>query len=152
MRLIIITAFLLLIGCDRYYGVARTASVSSPLSHSCLEVALQQTKGVSEITYKFSEGDRPITLSGIKPASQVHYYFYKAGSINGYIYAETSYDGISSIRQTYGELHFKPSQEEIDLIRPLMREIERNVEMACGIDGFAQTIKESCIGVSCPPL
>lgn len=152
MRLIVIAVFMLLAGCDRYYGVTRTASVSSIPSHSCVEAALQKTSGISDISYKFSKSNKPLTLSGIKPADQAHYYFYKAGSLKGYIYVETTYTGASSIRQTYRELHSKPSQEEIDLMRPLMGEIEVNIEAACGINGFAKSVVESCSGVSCQPL
>jgi hypothetical protein len=138
-----------LVGCDIYYGLVRRVDVDYFIDHHCIEQALGKVKEVREIEYKYEEGSKPLTITGLKKADQVHYYYYKTDQINGYIYLTTTYENKSEICQTYGSLHITPPQEHIDIIRPIMKKIEKSINETCGIHNIETIVQESCNGVKC---
>lgn len=140
---------LCLVGCDIYYGLVRRVNVDYFIDHHCIEQALSKVKEVREIEYEYNEGGKPITLTGLKTRDQIHLYYYKTGSINGRIHLTTTYDNRSEIYQSYGTLHAKPQQEHIDIIRPIMRKIEKSISETCGIKDIETIVYESCNGVDC---
>jgi hypothetical protein len=141
-----------LAGCDFYYGVSRSENLDQFIDHRCVKAALEKVDGITDIRYEFREGGRPLGRYGLAPPDQVHYYYYKTHGLNGYVYILVDYKLRSSFHQSYGALNAKPPQEQIDIIRPIMSEIERAIEQTCNIEGFASRIRESCMDVRCTAL
>jgi hypothetical protein len=51
--------------------------------------------------------------------------------------------------QGYARLNKAPPQAEIDVVRPIMRQLERRLEAECGLRDLSVNIKEWCSGVKC---
>ena len=138
-----------LVGCDTYYGLARRISTDHVVNHVCIRDALGSVEGIHNIQHKQIEGGIPLTITGLQEPDQVHYYFYKIDSLNGYIYISTNYERKTEIAQTYGALNVIPPQEDINKIRPLMVKIESAVMEKCKIENIETLVKETCNGVTC---
>lgn len=148
-RNFILILLFLLSGCDTFYGVSRSAYVNYALDNNCIGRALEQVPELSNIEYQYKEGGKPLTLSGIQKPDQVHYYHYKTGDLNGYVYLIINYENESNIYQSYGTLHAIIPQKNIDIIRPIMSKIDTAVSESCNLD---IEFKESCSGVICEEL
>lgn len=140
---------ILLTGCDRYYGLSRHINTDYIVDHQCIRGALSSVGDIHDIEHKQEEGGIPITITGLQVPDQLHYYFYKAGDLNGYIYTRTNYEKKTEIIQSYGALHVTPRQEDINKIRPVMVKIESAIKDKCGIENIETLIKEICSGVTC---
>ena len=99
--------------------------------------------------YKKSVGGKPITIGGIKSPDIIHYYFYVAGSIEGNLLFIVNYKNKVIFNQNYISMNSVPSQEEIDLIRPIMNKIEIALEEACDLPGLGKKMQEMCSNVIC---
>ena len=138
-----------LVGCDTYYGLARRINTDHVVKHECIGDALSSIEGIHNIQHKQTEGGIPLTITGLQEPDQVHYYFYKVGSLNGYIYISTNYERKTEIAQTYGALNIIPPQEDINKIRPLMVKVEAALMEKCKIENIETLVKETCNGVIC---
>ena len=86
---------------------------------------------------------------GIQEPDQIYRYFYRYNGLRGNFYFSVNYKDEVEYRHTYLYMHSKPPQSEIDLIHPIMIQIERKVADTCDVPEFKSAIAESCIGVSC---
>ena len=151
-KVALVVVALVLGGCDSYYGVSRQARLEHFVDHRCLKAALEQVNGITDIKYQFAEGGRPWTGSGLQAPDQLHYYFFKVNELNGNVYFLVNYEQKTEFHQSYGALNMMPPQEHIDIIRPIMTKIEKEIEISCGIKGFVAKITEHCAKVQCGHL
>jgi hypothetical protein len=134
-------------GCDTLSGVTRRAELPSAPPEPCVLRALESIEGIGDIRQEVREGGRPITLSGIQEASTVHYYFYTYGGLRGNLYFHQDYKGRVELTQGYAYLNQPAPQEEIDLIYPVMRQVESRLQEECALPELE--VEEYCMGVRC---
>lgn len=144
-----ILLMIVLTGCDRYYGLSRHINTDYIVDHQCIRDALSSVGDIHDIEHKQEEGGIPITITGLQAPDKLHYYFYKTGDLNGYIYTRTNYEKKTEIIQSYGALHVTPPQKDINKIHPVMVKIESAIKDKCGIKNIETLIKETCSGVTC---
>ena len=140
---------IILSGCDFIYGVSHNVRIDYIIDHHCIKEALSQISEVREVEYRYEKGGIPITITGFKERDQLHYYRYKTSDINGYVLVQTDYEQKTLIHQTYINVNVKPPQEEIDIIRPVMKKIIASFGDTCGIQNIETIATESCNGVKC---
>jgi hypothetical protein len=149
-RLLAIIAFILLLsGCDPGFGLIRSASnVSVVPSESCVVGALQDIRGIDEVSARTEDGSKPLTFHGIEKADKLQYFFYKYQGIPGWLYFSISYRGRVSYRQGKIWLGFRTpqEQEELDRLYPAFNLVERALETKCGMTNFTVGVHEQCVG------
>ena len=151
LRVIFLLLLGFLVSCDTMYGVKRSARLDYFVDHNCVREALGNVEGVSDVRYQYSEGGRPITITGLQEPDKVHYYHYKTQEINGVLYVQTNYEKESIIWQGYLEILEIPPQAHIDKIRPVMDRIEEKIGPSCGIENFQVIMEEDCSEeIQCP--
>jgi hypothetical protein len=139
-------------GCDSMYGVSRRATIPSPPPLACVETVIRRAPGVEDVQYSRTEGNRPLTWTGVEPATDVHTFAYRDGQVRGFLQVTVEYDGKTTFSQNLTDINRKPPQEQIDASRPVMRWIEERLEAECGMSGLPLAVEEHCSGVDCPPL
>ena len=120
-------------GCTLWYGVRREANIDYMVDHRCIGRALSQVSEVQEVEYNYYKGQLRLTIMGWSEPDQGHQYLYKTSNINGLISLTTNYKQKTEISQNFGTINGKPPQEEIDIIRPIMKKIEASIRDVCGI-------------------
>lgn len=133
-------------------GVSRWAAVERVPPKDCLIRVLESMQDVRDVRYELRQGGRPITWMGVKVADKVHYYFYEIPEITGgfnYFYFVEAYKGQGQFQHEYVNKDESVLQVEADAIRPVMRQLERQMETMCDLRGLAVQIHESCSGVKC---
>ena len=134
-----------------FRGVRRQAFVPNVPSSACVIQSLKSTPGVTNVRYEArTVGGRTLTLTGLKPPDTFHDYFYDIQGHSGNLYFSEDYKGRVEFIQGYLRLNKTPPQAEIDIIRPVMRQLESRLEVECGLPDLAVNIKEMCFGVKCP--
>jgi hypothetical protein len=140
----------LLTGCDPGYGIYRHARVSFMPAPAMIGEVVRQTPGVDDVQYRFSEGGRPLALSGIKSPDQVHTFSYRGGSnVHGSLMFIVDYKGTVEYSQSLMCLGRPPTQEWIDATRPVMLQIETRLEQNCGLTNLSASVEQICHGVKC---
>ncbi len=150
--LFLTSGFMLFYGCDFLYGVSRTGYINHRLPKECVFQAIQSIPGIKNLKYEFREGSKPITLSGIQKSDEIHHFFYQYQELGGVLYFVVDYQGKTEIFNSYMYTNKKPPQKHIDILRPVMKEIELALETKCDLKSFASRIVEHCNGITCPPL
>jgi hypothetical protein len=147
----ILFAFLVssITGCDFIHGVSHVRLDSPTPDIKCLENAVTAVPGVTKFEYRNEEGGRPLTMHGIEKPNQIHRFFYQYSGLNGNFYFLVNYKGEAEFRHTYIDINRTPPQRDIDTIRPVMFEIENEIEKQCGLVGFSAQVIEECMGVEC---
>jgi len=79
----------------------------------------------------------------------LHYYFYDFQSVSAYLYFSKDYKGKVEFNQAYTAVNATPPQVRVDMMRPVMRELERKLEADCGLQNLVMNIEERCSGVKC---
>lgn len=149
ISLLLIFSAIILEGCDTIYGVTRYTPVGDVrLPVECIVGATKEVSGVSNVEHRTEEGGRELTLSGIQNPEIIDRFLYVYDGLNGNFYFRTNYEGISEFRHTYIGINRRPSQSEIDKIRPVMIEIEKSISTRCQIDISTKAV-ETCMGVAC---
>ena len=137
-------------GCDPVFGVSRRARVSFMPEPARVGAAIRATPGVDDVQYRFSEGGRPLTLTGIKPADHVHTFSYRGGSnVHGSLQFVVDYKQGVEFSQTLLRMGSRPPQNWIDATRPVMILIEARLEETCGLTNLQASVVERSIGVRC---
>jgi hypothetical protein len=117
-----------------------------------IESTIRDTPGVDHVTYRYSTGGRPLTLTGIKPADQVHTFRYEGGeNVRGSILFVVDYKGRVDFSQSLMMLGKRPPQAWINESRPVMIEIEKRLEQQCHLSNLTALVEERCFGVKCTP-
>jgi hypothetical protein len=130
---VIFIAILSLFGCDRFYSYSHTSNFPVQIEHRCIEDALQSVASVSNIKYEYHKGDSPVTISGVKDADSLHYYFYNISKLKGHVLLSTNFKNESNIRQHYSTYGIKEGDNESDILMDSMAEIEAAIEAKCNI-------------------
>jgi hypothetical protein len=111
---------------------------------------IKSTPGVDSVDYRFEKGGRPLTLTGIKPPDQVYTFSYRGGTnVHGALQFVVDYKQAVEYSQTLMRLGSPPPQEWIDATRPVMKQIEVELEKNCGLTNLQTTVVEKCIRVKC---
>ena len=137
------------LGCDSIHGVSHVLYKAPKPEKTCIEKAILSVPNVSNLKYKKVSSGRPITLHGLEKADEVNYYFYKYLGLNGNLYFNVNYKEETTFFHTYIGMNKVPSQNEIDKIRPIMFQIESEIEKQCGLVDFSSKIEERCFSVKC---
>jgi len=149
-RIISATLILMIItGCDSIRGVSHIRNESPYPDQACIKKAVLAVPGISEFDYRGETGGRPLTVHGIEKPNQIHRYLYKYSKLNGNFYFIVNYEGKTEFHHTYIGINRTPPQKEIDLMRPVMFKIEKEIEKQCGLAGFSAGVIEHCMGVKC---
>jgi hypothetical protein len=139
--------------CDFLYGVRRSAPIQVDPTPECVERVLWNTPGVDSVEHKQSNGDRPLTLSGIKSPTLVETFFCKGpGNVRAVLQYTKDYAGRLEFWQSNLDLNRAPPQEDITATRPIMRKVELALESECGLSGLAAHVTEWCRKEVCGPL
>ena len=140
---LLLMAALPLPGCDSHYGVVREMTGDASIAHPCVRQALAKTGGVANI--------KQVAMDETE-SYQRRFYDYQHEDLNVRLSVVLSSSNVPKFAHVYHRKHSPPPQHEIDIVRPLMAEVERNLEVTCKLAGIAGNVKERCRGVHCPPL
>ena len=90
-----IPAAFALSGCPvKTYGLHRSTNPGPVVvGYDCVESSVKAISGVENLTYENSEGGRPLTWSGIKPADAVHHYEFDYHGERMHIWLTERWDG-----------------------------------------------------------
>ncbi len=149
LRLIALSSLLILTGCEFYYGVSRYGALSQLPPPSCVEAVVRAAPGVNTIDVRHSKGGRPLKLTGLKPASDVHSYYYHGNDFEGQVLVEHRYDGSTTFHQMYGRFNSPVPQERVDTVLPVMAHIEAELARKCGFEPSRGELAQSCSRVKC---
>ena len=148
--LLLLLPLALLTGCDPIFGVTRNARVQFMPEPALVGATIKSTPGVDKVDYHFEEGGRPLTWSGIKPPDQVYTFVYRGGTnVHGAVQFIVDYKKSVEYSQTLLEMGRPPAQEWIDATRPVMKQIEVELEKNCGLTNLQTKVVERCIRVKC---
>lgn len=136
-------------GCETMYGVSRTASDVSYPPIDCIERTLLAQSELSNVSYRKEIGGQPLSLRGIEERDQIHRFSYEYLGLHSNFYFLISFDKRVMFRHTHLYMNKKPSQIEINAIRPMMLKIEKSIIENCKFDELSSAIRESCLGVTC---
>ena len=141
-------------GCDYYNGVTRSYSLQSTIEYSCVESVLETHPQVAEFRYSIEGGSRELTWSGVQKPDQIHRFSYQLTGTDYWpnFYFVERYDGVIEYRHSLGCLNCTPPQEDVDLVRPFMKSIERRLEDSCGLTGISASTEEHCVRVDCADI
>ena len=148
---IALNAAFLLTGCDPIYGVMRKADLDSAPPLECVRHAVEAAPGVVSVDNKESHTGKGL----FHPTPWVYSYFYHgapSSNVVGVLQLYKDYEGRFSYKNYLWRMHEPPTQAAIDATRPVMRAIEKNLALQCGITELASGVREDCTGVACNPL
>lgn len=143
-------SMLLLSACDTIYGVRRQAPVAHVPNMTLLQERVLSYPEIDEAVLKNSQGGRPLTLSGIKPPSELQYLTYSGSEISGTLHFSTDYQGHTTYHQYHIQMNRRPPQPVIDAIWPIMLRIERDLEYDFGLAGLTSQAQTTARGVVIP--
>ncbi|MFP3942593.1 MAG: hypothetical protein ACLFWF_01785 [Alphaproteobacteria bacterium] len=145
-------------------GVHRGAMLSAPPDFSCIEEAVRSVESVDRVRYEPMQGSRPLTWSGIKPPSHVHYFHYRVADTRGVFYIHVNYKNEARFSHSllfrsyplnpdHPELkdenvRKKYAQEIVDVLLPVMPRIEEAIAEQCNVPAL-RDVEASCTWVSC---
>jgi hypothetical protein len=148
--LLLLLPLALLTGCDPIFGVTRNAHVQFMPEPAMVGATIKSTLGVDKVDYRLTEGGRPLTWTGIKPPNQVYTFLYRGGTnVHGAVQFVVDYKKSVEYSQTLLRMGSPPPQEWINATRPVMKQIEVELEKNCGLTNLQTTVVERCIHVKC---
>ena len=142
-KIVLLMVVLALPGCDSHKGVVREMGGKASITQSCITEALEKTAGVANIKHV------PVNKT---ESYQHNFYDYKHRELSIRLSVILNSSNVPNFAHVYSRNHRPPPQHEIDIVRSLMAEVERNLEAACNLSGIATSVKERCLGVHCPPF
>jgi len=152
MRMLLLSAMSMSVAaCDPIYGVSRQATVGHMPDPVRVRSIVQHTPGVKSVRYQQIEGSKPLTLSGIQPATAVHTFIYTGGpDVHGVLQFTVDYRKRVDYSQTLIEMFKPPPQQWVDATLPVMKRIELRLEAEAGLPGLQGSVVQRCTGVVCP--
>ncbi len=139
-----------LLGCEVGYGIGRYGPLAKLPEPDCVEAVVRQAPGVEGVEVRQFEGGRPLTITGVKPASDMYTYSYHGADFEGAITIEHEYDGTTNFHQGYQRINSPVPQQRVDALRPVMAYIERELASRCGFEPAHGALQQSCKRVECP--
>lgn len=138
-------------------GVFRDARLEAAIDTGCVVAAFQQTSAIGKVEFSpwggGMVGSSNVSVLRLLQPGEFSA-AYTAGDVRG-VQLDIRIDAGSGFefRHYFGAgINFLPRQQDIDFVRPVMEQLERSIEKACGIMGFAASVHEECVRVACPPL
>ncbi len=128
-------------GCPpKMYGFYRTTNPEpTVVGFGCIEDHVRAIAGIDDLVYGTEEGGRPLTLSGIKPATIVHRFrFSYHGEMLDFV-LEQYWDGKVSYYGGARTTEKERAPALVDLAQPVFSEIEDVIE-SCGFDNFEELV------------
>jgi len=148
-RIVALAAPAFIAGCDPIYGISRNSRLSSLPELDCVESAIRSVPRVTTVRRWYTEGSRPLALTGIKPPDHDYYFSYEVEDTGASLYLSVNYRGEVEYSQHLIKIGSPPPQKDIDVVRPVMVEVETALESRCNVRGLHAAIEESCSGVTC---
>jgi hypothetical protein len=152
-RIFFLPLMLLLTGCpgvygDYVYGVSRSANLEKVPSMDCVRESIASAPGVVSVKFNESTGGRPLTWSGIKAPNKIYNFIFSgsAGSdISGTLQITKNYKSQVLLDETLIAMGGPPPPEELNATLPVMKNIERNLAIQCGLSNLPSKIAQSSI-------
>ena len=108
------------------------------------------TPGVATVHYQPTQGSKPVTLSGVHPATAVHTFMYSGGSsVHGVLQFTIDYRNRVEYSQTLLQMFQPPPQQWVDATLPVMKSIELCLQSEAGLSGLESSVVQRCDGVVC---
>jgi len=150
MKYLFVIFALIITGCDSVGGIRHYAKLDSAPPLDCVESTLRSVSGVSNVSFNEEDGGRPLTISGIKSPNKIYRFSYSADELQGNFYFSVNYKNEADYTHTYMYINSTPPQEEVDIIFPIIKDIERALFQTCGISEFKGSIDRYCSsGIKC---
>ncbi len=138
-------AFAWIVGCEREYGIYRTAVVAKVPDLECTRRVLQATPGVTSVKeFRGSEESRSDAQ-----AEGDHLFFYEGSRVQGDLVFIVEETGAIRFVQSLVKVNEKPPQDMIDATRAVMRMVEQRLEVECEMGGLSSAVQETCLRVKC---
>lgn len=147
IRALVILSGLAISGCDVSYGVSREAAIPEFIDHKCIEKSLRSVSEVTVVTYDFMAGNPGMTKE-MKEEYALHRYHYTVSNVNSFVSVLTNNNGTKIILFSRKNRQ-PPSQEDINIIRPIMDKVQVAISGYCKIYNFFSLVKETCTKVKC---
>ena len=133
----VIFVALILCGCPpKMYGLYRMTNPEPVVvGFECIEDHVRTIPGIEHLVYGTEEGGRPLTWTGIKPASTIHRFrfAYRGEELNFWL--EQDWDGKVSYHGGALTTEKKRAPMLIELAQPLYSNIEAAIAR-CGFDNL----------------
>lgn len=138
---------LLLAGCEKSYGVKRSARLSQLPNPACVRAAIENVPEIRD----YDEWHWPEDGEGVQRAEEVRYahHFAYDGDQARVLLGMFDDDGerIRFVQSfLWGE---RPPQGAVDDARRLMIALEHELERRCGMAELGESVRESCVRVEC---
>jgi hypothetical protein len=154
MKLLRLTLPLILIavsGCDTISGVSRSAKIHALPDLQAVNARIESYPEVKEVKLWDAAGGRPLTLTGIKKADELFYLSYTdSANVRGTLMFTRDYKGAVLYSQYLIMMNRRPPQPWIDATWPVMKKIERDLEVSFGLPEIPTTLKTSIVRVEDP--
>lgn len=132
LRLTTTFAVLLLVGCDRFYGVESRATLPAPVDVRCVNAALSGVEGVGSVQYRRTENRSTEILPRQRNSLiVVHEWFY--GESNANILEVIRAPDGWSFRNSRSRMGVAVPHDEMARFVPLMQKVNHDIEMRCGL-------------------
>lgn len=137
---VIVATVLLLIGCDPFYGVERiTRPIEQIPTSECMLAAIESVPEVTSATYERQSADSYVA----------HGYHYKHNEYQSTLYFIVRADSNTQLFHEIGSVGLLPTQAEVDVLYPIMLQVEEAIEAECSMSGLKEKTKQMCSGVKC---
>jgi hypothetical protein len=143
-KVVLSCAIVVVLGCEREYGVHRTALLQAYPDLACIRGVIERAPGIGRVT---ETSPREPRTTGAPRGS--HYFSYEGPSVSAHLAVVAETNGEISLSQTLMQVDSPPPQEMIDATRAVMRSLERQLENDCAMNGLASSTKEFCFRVDC---
>jgi hypothetical protein len=131
-RVLSISAFLFLAGCDAFYGAESTATLTGPVDIGCVNAALASVPDAGPITYRRDEDRSTEILPKQRKVLTIsHAWTYGEGGADILQIIQTP-DGWE-YRNARSRINVRVPHEEIERFLPLMRAVNGMIQSRCGL-------------------
>lgn len=148
----VLIAGVFLVGCDPFWGLTRSFHTDQPISTTCIQQAFDQVSEIHDVQYQAPDVKQ---VPHLHPSiTQLHSYTFEIGTLQSALTWEVYDSGQSELRQGFSAMGRRPVQSDVDIIRPIMINIEHALQARCGISNLESRVTEHCAlpgGVECLP-
>jgi len=136
----IFATVVLISGCDPFYGVERiTRPIEQIPTSECVLAAIESVPGITSATYERQAADSYVA----------HSYRYKHNEYQSTLYFIVRADSDTQLFHEIGGVGLLPTQAEVDVLYPIMLQVEAALEVKCTMTGLKEKTKQICSGVKC---
>ena len=125
-------SFLLLAGCDAFYGAESRATLTGPVDIGCVNAALASVPGAGQTTYHREE-DRSTELLPKHRKVLIVSHAWTYGEGGGDILQINQTPDGWEYRNARSRINVRVPREEIQRFLPLMRTVNRMLQSRCGL-------------------